>query len=96
MPDDGERRMADADYVPSRAAPQTGGGTVSYDVPSTGRTVDGALLIGLIAAFVLVAAAMMWSWDKDWGGWGRPVVQLGRTSTMKSGSAANTLTPKTT
>lgn len=52
--------MADADYVPSRAAPQTGG-TVSYDVPSTGTTVDGALLLGLITAFVLVAAAMMWS-----------------------------------
>ena len=53
--------MADADYIPSRAAPQTGGGTVSYDVPSTGTTVDGALLIGLITAFALVIAAMMWS-----------------------------------
>ena len=52
--------MADADYVPSRAAPQNGGGTVSYDVPSTGTTVDGALLFGLFTAFVLVAAAMMW------------------------------------
>ena len=53
--------MADADYVPSRAAPQSAGATVSYDVPSSGTTVDGALLLGLIFAFVLVIAAMMWS-----------------------------------
>lgn len=52
--------MADADFAPSRAAPQTGGGTMSYEVPSTGTTMDGALLIGLGAAFVLVITAMVW------------------------------------
>lgn len=53
--------MADAEFVPSRAAPQSGGGTVSYDVPPSGITVDGALLIGLSAAFLLVITAMLWS-----------------------------------
>jgi len=53
--------MADADYIPSRAAPQSGGGTMSYDVPSTGTTMDGALMLGLGTAFVLVLTAMVWS-----------------------------------
>ena len=34
---------------------------MSYDVPSTGTTMDGALLLGLVTAFVLVISAMMWS-----------------------------------
>jgi hypothetical protein len=42
------------------------------------------------------AAAMRWSWAKDWGGWDRPDVPPARISIMKSGSAANTLTPKIT
>lgn len=47
--------MADgADY----AAPR-GGAAVSYDVPSSGTTVDGALLIGLTTSFVLIGAAIM-------------------------------------
>lgn len=45
--------MADgADYAPR------GGGTVGYDVPASGTTVDGALLIGLTASFLLIGAAI--------------------------------------
>src|SRR3546814_467124 len=40
-------------------AAQRDGGTASYDVPSTGTTVDGALLIGLVTAFGLIGAAIM-------------------------------------
>ncbi len=39
------------------AAPR-GGGSISYDVPSSGTTVDGAMLIGLTSAFLLIGAAM--------------------------------------
>lgn len=47
--------MADsADYAAARS-----GGTVSYDVPSSGTTVDGALLIGLSMSFALIVAAIM-------------------------------------
>ncbi|GHD60860.1 flagellar motor protein MotA [Thalassobaculum fulvum] len=47
--------MADgAEY----AAPRSGA-PVSYDIPSSGTTVDGALLIGLIGAFVLIGGAIM-------------------------------------
>ncbi|MDF1791354.1 MAG: MotA/TolQ/ExbB proton channel family protein [Thalassobaculaceae bacterium] len=53
--------MADGEFVPSRAAAQTGGGSMSYDVPPTGTTMDGALLFGLSIAFVLVITAMLWS-----------------------------------
>ncbi len=52
--------MADANFAPSRAAPQTGGGTMAYEVPASGTTVDGALLLGLSTAFVLVITAMVW------------------------------------
>ncbi len=38
------------------AAPR--GGSISYDVPSSGTTVDGAMLIGLTSAFLLIGAAM--------------------------------------
>ena len=47
--------MADgAEYAAQRA-----GTPVNYDVPSSGTTVDGALLIGLIGAFVLIGGAIM-------------------------------------
>lgn len=47
--------MADgAEYAAPRA-----GTPVSYDIPSSGTTVDGALLIGLIGAFVLIGGAIM-------------------------------------
>ena len=51
--------MADANFVASRAAPQSGETSVSYAVPSTGTTVDGALLLGLTGGFALIVTAMV-------------------------------------
>jgi chemotaxis protein MotA len=51
--------MAESQYFPSRAAPQSGGG-IPYEVPLTGTTLDGALLLGLGSAFLLIVAAMLW------------------------------------
>lgn len=49
--------MADgADYAASRS-----GGTVSYDVPPSGTTIDGALVIGLTGAFALIGTALVLS-----------------------------------
>lgn len=46
--------MADgAEYAAPRA-----GAAVNYDVPSSGTTVDGALLFGLVGAFVLIGTAI--------------------------------------
>lgn len=42
------------------AAPRTGGG-VTYDVPPSGTTIDGALLIGVSSAFLLIGAAISFS-----------------------------------
>ncbi len=52
--------MADANFVASRAAPQSGETSVSYAVPSTGTTVDGALFLGLAGGFALIVTAMVW------------------------------------
>lgn len=47
--------MADgAEYAGSRS-----GAPVTYDVPPSGTTVDGALLIGLVSAFLLIGGAIM-------------------------------------
>lgn len=43
-----------AEYAAPRA-----GAPASYDVPSSGTTVDGALLFGLTGAFVLIGSAIM-------------------------------------
>lgn len=43
-----------AEYAASRA-----GAPVNYEVPPSGTTVDGALVIGLTGAFVLIGAAIM-------------------------------------
>ena len=42
-----------AEYAASRSS-----GPVSYDVPPSGTTMDGALVVGLISAFVLIGAAI--------------------------------------
>ena len=58
--------MADpADQVEPRAASQAASQraanqrTVAYEVPASGTTVDGALILGLSAAFVLIGAAIL-------------------------------------
>ncbi|MEQ8813729.1 MAG: MotA/TolQ/ExbB proton channel family protein [Thalassobaculum sp.] len=43
-----------AEYAASRSS-----GPVSYDIPPSGTTVDGALVVGLIAAFVLIGTAIV-------------------------------------
>ena len=52
--------MADGNIAPSRAAPQSGNISVSYEVPSSGTTLDGALFLGLSAGFALIITAMLW------------------------------------
>ena len=58
--------MADpADQVEPRAASQAASQrtanqrTVAYEVPASGTTVDGALILGLTAAFALIGAAIL-------------------------------------